>query len=354
MLERSESRVWNWKLGVGVAFLTLAMSAWALMGTEAESETELESVQTIRELPTEEPARRAFESEPGAAEDAPLADARLNEAALEDGQDGDRARASEDDLTVVETPEPTVVLVPEEMARDYLFAAEQAIMAGHLDEALTALRMHLHGHEESASLMLRIGRLARELRQWDLSERALDRAIELDPLGADLHLELGLLHLARERFDMAQTSAEEAVELAPEDPAAWNLLGRVALNQSRWEPAEFAFRRAAELEPTNGFYLNNLGLLYVMRRMGPEAESALRASVEMFEGHPPRYVHNNLGLALELQDELEQALQAFADALAVDPSYIRAQVNLRRVRDAFASQSLARIDDPPAAEALME
>jgi tetratricopeptide (TPR) repeat protein len=239
-----------------------------------------------------------------------------------------------------------LALAPDDPSVDQLHAAERHATEGRLDLALLALRRHLHGHPATPAVLLRIGRLGREVGAYDLAREALEAAIDRDPLGVDLYRELARLHLATDDLAEARAASESAVDHAPEDAAAWNLLGRVEMAESRWPAAEVAFRRAVELDPTHGWYLNNLGLLYVMQGDGESAESALLASLEMFEERPPRFVYNNLGLALELQAKLEPARRAFEDALSVDPRYTRAHVNLQRVEAAIRATAVARSDGP--------
>lgn len=237
-------------------------------------------------------------------------------------------------------PEPSPVVVPrprteEEAQVDLRSRAETRLLEGDLTGALWDLRGHVHDHPRTPDLLVRIARLAREQGQLDLAEAACRQALTADPERVDAPLELARIALAREAFDVAETQARRALSVDPDDAASWNLLGRAALGASQWQRAEFAFRRAVELGPDQGLYLNNLGLTYIYTRQGERAARALTACVEQMGEQTPAYVFNNLGLAHELRDELLLARTAFEDALMTDPSYVNAQVNLRRVDEAL-------------------
>jgi len=231
---------------------------------------------------------------------------------------------------------------------DHAFRAEQQLEAGDLPDALASLRRHLALNPETTELLLRIGRLARELGQPETALLALTRAETREPDAADVLLELGRLKMHIDDPEAAEIWASRLVKLHPDDGRAWNLLGRSALEQSAFQRAEFAFRRAVELSPTEGMYLNNLGLLYVMRRDGERAVSALEASLECFGDRSPRFVHNNLGLGRELQGDLTGAERAFRDALHIDPSYVNARVNLDRVQAQLQAKAVAAAAPQPA------
>ncbi len=251
---------------------------------------------------------------------------------------------AEAEAKVDQRAEPAVRIALDDGAPeiDHLAAAEDALLDGDPAEALAALRRHLHHASPSVDVLLRVGRLAREQGNAELSAAALAEARGLDPEEPEVALQLARTELVRGRVAEARTAALAAVRLAPREAVAYHLLGRAEMAASRWDPAEAALDRAIQLDAQNPHLYNQLGLLEVYRRRGAAAVEALEAAVELFGAEVPGYVLNNLGLALELVGRLEAARAVFGEALAEEPMYVKARVNLRRIEASLAARETAR------------
>lgn len=229
----------------------------------------------------------------------------------------------------------------DELSIDLVDRAEQRMLDGDLEGSLYDLRGHVHDNPRTPDLLIRIGGLARQLGDRRLARAALEEGLQQDPERVDALLELARLELSAGRHAQAEATAMRAAQIFPEDGVAWNLMGRAAMAQSEWERAQLHLERAVELSPTQGLYFNNLGLLHIYRRRGEPAVRALRAAVELLGPKTPPFVFNNLGLAYELRGELGLARSTFEDARRADPSYVKAQLNLRRVDAALERAALA-------------
>lgn len=240
-------------------------------------------------------------------------------------------------------PEPAFVIAADdaEAGVDYLGAAETALEAGDLEEALLALRRHLAVNPASFDVLLRIGRFARTTKALELSEAALEQAAELMPEEPEVYLQLAQTRLAAGAYPTAAEAAERFVALSPNEAIGFNLLGRAEMARSRWEPAEIAFERGIQLDPTHPHLFNNLGLLRIRSGDPKGAVEALEVAVDQFGEEVPAYTLNNLGLAYEMVDELEAAREAFEDALAASPLYVKARLNVRRVQKALVEREEA-------------
>ncbi|MEL6183010.1 MAG: tetratricopeptide repeat protein [Myxococcota bacterium] len=228
-------------------------------------------------------------------------------------------------------PELRVALEGGSAEEDHLELALDALETGEPDKALDALRRHLHHNPATPDVLIRVGRLARELDRTGLATAALAEARRLAPEETTIDIEEARLFLGTGDAEGARAAAARAVARSPGESATWNLLGRAEMAASRWEAAEIAFGQALELDPANPWIHNNRGLLRIYRKEGRDAADDLATAVALFGEDVPHHVHNNLGLALELDGRLEEARAAFEDALAVSPFYVKARVNLRRV-----------------------
>lgn len=244
--------------------------------------------------------------------------------------------------TEIEAPRVQIALEHTDETTDFLAEADAAMNAGDLTLAFDALRKHLWSNDPSATVLLRIGRIGRELGQLALAEEALHDAGQLEPKNAEIHVELARVYLDTKDLEKARFAARQGIRLDNQNPTAWNVAGRAALASSEFQRAEQAFRRAVELDPSDPMLHNNLGLLYIMTKNGPSAVDSLETSAELYAESVPTYVLNNLGLAYELADRLDESQEAFERAIIQDPSYVRAQVNLRRIEARVAAAEEAK------------
>lgn len=214
--------------------------------------------------------------------------------------------------------------------------AQAHIDEGELSEALADMRRHIYKSEATQDELFVIGILARKTKDLELSETALLQAAVLKPERSEIHTELARLYLTVKDSKAAQDAAKDAIDLDKENPSAWNVYGRIAMQRAEWQQAELAFRHALELDPTNPLFHNNAGLLYIYMKRGDDAVDALETAVELYEDEAPHFVFNNLGLAHELAQNLEESREAFEEALLVNPFYSRAKLNLDRVEGSLA------------------
>ncbi len=235
----------------------------------------------------------------------------------------------------IESERPQVAMATEE-TEDFMAIARVATDQGDLKLAFDALRKHIYKTEPTAEVLLNIGRFGRQLGEHAVAEQALLDAAQLDPMSAETQTELARVLLEVGELAEARVHARQAIRLDADDAQAWNLAGRVAMKQSEWARAEGAFRRALELDPMNSMVHNNMGLLYVYTSRAPDAIDSLETAVELFAEDVPYFVYNNLGLAHEMAGNYEEARDAFSEAIAVNPSYARGSLNLKRVMSTIA------------------
>lgn len=235
-----------------------------------------------------------------------------------------------------EAPELSLAIAHEDETTDFEDRAKRHIDKGELSEALTDMRMHIHASEASQDELFLIGTLARQTQQMELAEAALLQAAALPPERSEIHTELARLYLNIKDSKAARDAARDAIDLDKDNPAAWNVFARSAMQASQWEQAELAMRQALELDPTNPLYHNNAGLLYIYMRRAGDAVDALETSVELYEDDAPYFVFNNLGLAHEMAANLDEAREAFEEALLMNPFYSKAKVNLSRIEASMA------------------
>ena len=161
------------------------------------------------------------------------------------------------------------------------------------------------------------------------SEKAFDQALSLDPRHVKSLVNSSRLFIDQKRHEDAIDRLTRAAELDPESLEVSRLLARTYVAQGKTEEAIEAYRRVIELHDNDAWSLNNLGLLLLETQRADEAlplfakATELRKNVAAF--------HNNFGMALEHTGRFKAAAAAYTGALAADPGYEKAKLNLERV-----------------------
>lgn len=273
------------------------------------------------------------EPQPAAEQTAELAqNAQPAQAKEPEAQPGKLAQTAMDaDAMTVASERPQIALPHEDAETNQLEVAQLMTDQGDIKGAYDSLRKHIYKNEPTAEVLLNIGRFGRTLGEHAVAEQALLDAAQLEPANAEIQTELARTLLDVGELEEARVHARQAIRLDPDNATAWNLAGRVAMKQSEWARAEGAYRRALELDPMNAMVHNNMGLLYIYTARAADAVDSLETAVELFGETVPSFVYNNLGLSHEMAGNYEEARDAFEEAVAINPQYARASVNLKRV-----------------------
>jgi tetratricopeptide (TPR) repeat protein len=161
-----------------------------------------------------------------------------------------------------------------------------------------------------------------EAAYYPRSERALRRALALEPRSAATLGALGSLALARHDFRGGLAYGRRAARLAPYSSLHYGVIGDAMVELGRYEGAFAAFDRMVELRPTSSAYAR---VSYARELLGRprEAEAAMRLALVSAAGHQERsaWVLSHLGKLAFSQGKTELAARRFRAALAVSPGY---------------------------------
>ena len=169
-------------------------------------------------------------------------------------------------------------------------------------------------------------------RIWDkwadygLASQHADAANAIHPRSAEAYEVLGKIHLHRNAPGEAVSDFKLALQIAPETPALLANLGYAYMLTGNLKEARTAMENALALDGSLAAARNNLGI--ILAKMG-DTSGAL-AQMQQVGGAPVAL--NNLGALLLLQKKPLEAMQAFQEALRLQPSYTRAQENLSIAR----------------------
>lgn len=124
---------------------------------------------------------------------------------------------------------------------------ERAVKSGHLADAVRMLRSLVAQHDDSAESWLLLGVVRQKLRQLRRAEKALRRALSLQPDLGEAHNRLGILLVARGRVAKGYGHLLQALALAPGDPSVRVHLAQACALMGRKPEGEQHLAEAARL-----------------------------------------------------------------------------------------------------------
>jgi tetratricopeptide (TPR) repeat protein len=205
-----------------------------------------------------------------------------------------------------------------------------------------------------------LGNSYSEIGDIEMAVKALERAVQINPLLAESHTNLGNMYLKQKRVDEAITEYVAALKIQDNDAKMHNNLGNAYL-QKKWyndaigqytratklDPdfadayinmsaahikagdlsmAEFTLKRAITLKPKDSRAYNQLGNVYYQMKYYDMAilryEKALSLKIDSADAY------YGLGLCYNGLDRVEDEIKAYKKALKIDPSMMAALMNL--------------------------
>jgi tetratricopeptide (TPR) repeat protein len=185
-------------------------------------------------------------------------------------------------------------------------------------EAETAAREAIQARPHTPDLRVELGRVLDDQGREEEALAAYAEALSIDPTDPTaLQLQVSALRGLR-RWAEAETVAREAIQARPHAPDLRVELGWVLDGQGREEEALAAYAEALAIDSGHERALQSRVTALRGLRRWAEAEAAARALIAAHPRDPGS--HLNLGLVFDDQDRDEEALAAYAEALAVDPT----------------------------------
>jgi tetratricopeptide (TPR) repeat protein len=200
----------------------------------------------------------------------------------------------------------------------------------------TELAVLLPDDEE---IQLTLGRI------WDyqgahaIALRHAINAVEINPESVPAHTLLGTVYLHREEPEKAAVAFQSVLELDPDNTSILANIGYAYLQLKDWQSASKYLEIAIQNDPESTRIRNNLGIAKAY--LGDE-EGAIQEFLKVSE---PAVAYNNLGAAYLAHKHWSKARDAFEKALAWDPRYVKARLNLMEAESYLPPPSA--VDLPP-------
>jgi tetratricopeptide (TPR) repeat protein len=203
---------------------------------------------------------------------------------------------------------------------------EAYILSGEPEKALYAYEKAIEVNQNFAPAYL--GR-ARALSTIDPDfdiESDLTQAIAIDPYLAAAHLDLIAFYLSAGNYDQASVLIESAKNLIPDSPLIYAYLSEALMQTGEHEQALEAAQKAYELDQTILGVYRTLGELNLFSGNTRQARNFLEIYLRYVKDDP--YTWAIYGQALfGSGGQLEQAMQAFNQALELDENSFTALLN---------------------------
>ncbi|MBD2300328.1 tetratricopeptide repeat protein [Nostoc sp. FACHB-190] len=215
------------------------------------------------------------------------------------------------------------------------------------DEAIAAYQKAIQLDPNYAAVYNNLGVELSNQKKLDEAIAAYQKAIQLDPNYAVVYNNLGVALSNQKKLDEAVAAYQKAIQLDPNYAAAYNNLGVALSNQKQLDEAVAAYQKAIQLDPNYAAAYNNLGVSYshvlsIISRVSVISSSYQRFNLIKDKSRTPTtadtLAHTSLGLALQQQGKLTEAIAEFKQAISLDPNYAIAQNNLKEAERLLAIQ----------------
>ncbi|MGF1935078.1 MAG: tetratricopeptide repeat protein [Nostoc sp. ChiQUE02] len=170
------------------------------------------------------------------------------------------------------------------------------------------------GHHEA---LYSLGMLAQQMGQPQTAEQWLNAALQIQPDSAKTWFSLGNLRLVQEQFLEAEKAYRQALVLVPDSLPIYNNLGYALQQQRLFEEAIKYYQKALKLKPDFIEAEANLG-------------NALHAQGKLSSEQQLHYaqLNNKLGVARKKAGDLKTAVTYYKQAIALQPDFLEAHYNL--------------------------
>jgi arylsulfatase A-like enzyme/Tfp pilus assembly protein PilF len=156
--------------------------------------------------------------------------------------------------------------------------------------------------------------------EYDRALEVYRRAVELEPNDEGLFLGIAAVRLALGELDESEQAIEQALVIQPQSAGAWVMRGRISVRRQDEQEALGHFEKAIELDPgaTGPAAYGEIGLLHLRARRLEEAREAFRNALDIDALNG--VAHAGLANVLIEEGNLDEAMRELSVALRFDPN----------------------------------
>jgi len=173
-------------------------------------------------------------------------------------------------------------------------------------------------------------------------ERAYDllyKALNLNPNLAFMHYTLGYFYFTDRNYALSKKSLDQALQVDPEFWMAYKLKGDIYAAEGEYEKAIDEYKKSAALNKNDAVLYNNLGLTYMEMERYPEALEYLQQAVKL----SPDNINLRYSLASVYRDNrmFDQAVSEYQKLIGEKPDYPNVHNDLGDIYKFKGDNSLA-------------
>jgi len=164
----------------------------------------------------------------------------------------------------------------------------------------------------------------KELNQLHKAEKAINKAIQIQPQNPNLYNEKFWVLQNLERYEEAETAINEAIKIAPRS-VFYNNRGIIYKEQKKWELALADYNKAIQINPNDAEAYNNRGIIYEEQKKWELALADYNKAIQINPNDAEAYY--NRGIIYKEQKKWELALADYNKAIQINPNYATTYYN---------------------------
>jgi arylsulfatase A-like enzyme/Tfp pilus assembly protein PilF len=215
-----------------------------------------------------------------------------------------------------------------------ILEATDAFSAGKYDAGRSLLKRVQESDSKIYVVPFMLGEAASRQTDWPAAAAEFQKCLDLNPYFDQAMMGLGRALGFEGQTGQAKQWFERALAINPQNFRAWFELARV---EKRADPAaaKASLEKALSIQPSFAPAFRDLGILAIEQKSYSEAAQYLEKAVQFGLSDAPTL--NYLGISYSRTDRLDLAMKAYRSALAADPKFAQAHLNL-----GFVYQRLGR------------
>jgi len=201
---------------------------------------------------------------------------------------------------------------------------------GRVLESIQQLKKILQSDPTNGSACFYLSTIYTEMKEYDVAERLVRRAMEVNSKQGPLYYQLGLIRYRQKQFRSALEFYHQALEMGPgNDAQVWRSIGDVQLDLFDRDAALQAYTEALRIQPRDARTQLALGRFYQEKGEPGPAIDHLVAAIQ----NDPRLraAYPILGRAYQQSGELGSAASVLKQAVDTDPTDQESRYALGRV-----------------------
>ena len=201
------------------------------------------------------------------------------------------------------------------------------LQQGRTEMAMKELRLEMNQNPNNAYAMGLLGLCHSNEKKHPEARQLIENAIGLEPNNTYLFYLQAHIYLQANRIEAAKTAADNGLLISPNEPSLFHVKGSIALIQDNWEEALKNAENGLEVDPENVDLVNLRARALIQLNRKQEASATLDYALHRAPEDP--LAHTNKGWVAIENDNYEEAVTHFKEALRLSPTFNFAQMGLK-------------------------